>query len=84
MPTVKFDGLRRVEDALSAVEASEDFVGLVFVPNRVPQVSTRQARRDVHAVKAINKNQSRVVREAKNLLVARSTSIRCEWKPDRL
>lgn len=61
MPTVKIDGLRRVDDALTAVEAGADVVGLVFVPDRERRVSVRQARRTVDAVKAISKNPSRVV-----------------------
>ena len=61
MIKVKIDGVRRVEDALTAVEAGADFVGLVFVPNRRRLISVEQARRIVEAVKRSGDNPPHMV-----------------------
>ena len=58
---VKIDGVRRVEDALTAAEAGSDYIGLVFVPNRRRRVSVEQARRVVEAVKATGDNPPKMV-----------------------
>ena len=58
---VKIDGVRRVEDALTAAETEADYVGLVFVPNRRRRISVEQARRIVEAVKVRGRNRPRVL-----------------------
>ena len=45
-----------MEDALTAVDAGVDFMGLVFVPNRRRRISVEQAKRIVDAVKASTDN----------------------------
>ena len=61
MPKVKIDGVRRVEDALIAVGAGADFIGVVFVPNRRRRISVQQGRRIVEAVKASGEDPPRVL-----------------------
>ena len=61
MPKVKICGVQRVEDALTAVEAGADFIGLNFVPNRRRRVSVGQARRMVDAVKVTSDNPPKLV-----------------------
>ena len=61
MPKVKICGVQRVEDALTAVEAGADFIGLNFVPNRRRRVSVGQARRMVDAVKVTSGNPPKLV-----------------------
>ena len=61
MPKVKIDGVQRVEDALTAVEAGADFIGLVFVHDRRRRVSVELARRVVEAVKAASDNPPKLV-----------------------
>ena len=61
MPRVKIDGVQRVEDALAAVEAGADFIGLVFVHGRRRRVSVQRARRVVEAVKAASDNPPKLV-----------------------
>ncbi len=61
MLKVKICGVQRVEDALTAVEAGADFIGLNFVPNRRRRVSVEQARRVVDAVKVTSGNPPRLV-----------------------
>ncbi len=61
MLKVKIDGVRRVEDALTAVEAGADFIGLVFVRNRRRRITVEQARRIVNAVKASSENPPKMV-----------------------
>ena len=61
MPKVKIDGVQRVEDALTAVEAGADFIGLVFVHNRRRRVSVERARRVVEAVKDSSYNPPKLV-----------------------
>ena len=61
MPKVKICGVQRVEDALTAVEAGADFIGLNFVPNRRRRVSVEQAHRMVDAVKSTSDNPPKLV-----------------------
>ena len=61
MPKVKIDGVQRVEDALTAVEAGADFIGLVFVHGRRRRVSVQRGRRVVEAVKAASDNPPKLV-----------------------
>lgn len=61
MVKVKIDGVRRVEDALTAAEAGADYVGLVFVPNRRRRISVEQARRIVEAVKVSGDSPPKMV-----------------------
>ena len=61
MLKVKIDGVRRVEDALTAAGAGADYIGLVFVPNRRRRVSVEQASRIVDAVKSASDNPPRLV-----------------------
>lgn len=50
-----------MEDALTAVDAGVDFMGLVFVPNRRRRISVEQAKRIVDAVKASGGNPPKTV-----------------------
>lgn len=61
MLKVKIDGVRRVEDAMTAVEAGADFIGLVFVPNRRRLISVAQAKLIVEAVKGSRDNPPKMV-----------------------
>ena len=61
MVKVKIDGVRRVEDALTAAETGADFIGFVFVPNRRRCVSVEQARRMVDAVKTAVDNPPKLL-----------------------
>ena len=61
MPKVKIDGVQRVEDALTAVEAGADFIGLVFVHNRRRRVTVERARRVVEAVNTASDNPPKSV-----------------------
>lgn len=61
MPKVKIDGVQRVEDALAAVEAGADFIGLVFVHGRRRRVSVERARRVVEAVNAASDKPPKLV-----------------------
>ena len=61
MLKVKIDGVQLVGDALAAVEAGADFIGLVFVHNRRRRVSVERARLVVEAVNAASDNPPKLV-----------------------
>ena len=61
MIKVKVCGLQQPQDALVAVEAGADFVGLVFVPNRKRRLSRDKARDIVDCLKEQCDRPPRVV-----------------------